>query len=98
VQRRGLAEKYWSLAEAREMMPQGRCVGQLSIHESTSTGARSFMAKYPTDTFPKSASRSFDPEDPESTTAALRHVLGWVWKHHRRLTGEICPYDLGSDR
>jgi len=56
------------------------------------------MAKYPTDTFPKSASRSFDPEDPESTTAALRHVLGWVWKHHRRLTGEICPYDLGSDR
>jgi hypothetical protein len=90
--RQSLELKYYTLQQARALMPVGRNRGQLSIHDPT----HSWMAKYPTDVWPKSRSRAWEVGNMQSHLEALRTVLLWTWRHHTRLTGEQCPHDLGE--
>lgn len=92
VVRRPIELRYHTVLEARQLMPQGRNCGSITIHD----GNHSWLVKYPTDTLPKSKSRVFLDGDVDSHMAAMRTCLAWAWRHHSRLTGEECPWDLGE--
>lgn len=86
-----LEDKAYSLAEARALMPKAKGA-TITVHESN----HAWLARYPTDEFPKSRTISFAPGDPESISSALRGVLLWAWRHHVKQGGGRPSFDLGE--
>ena len=88
-----MEERYYSLAEARKLMPQ-ISGAPIAIHDRN----HSWECRYPVpnDIFPTTRSKVFNPEDGASQFSTMLQCLAWAWRHHKRQTGQDCPWDLGE--